>query len=176
MRHHATTLHPPGCIAGPERGCRLCCRAPCAVPSCAFLLPWKNTLSLPFPRLAGKLILVLRLCLRTSILPVPGNISPSPPYVRDRKRLFPQCREPCLFVGNSPHSRRTFRQKWKQGGTFAPPCPYIFVFAPPLLSARLSVIPDRPLPGRGSGIFPCPPPRARGCPLRWDLPRHRRPP
>ncbi|EEB35000.1 hypothetical protein DESPIG_00004 [Desulfovibrio piger ATCC 29098] len=66
------------------------------------LLPWKNTLSLPFPRLAGKLILVLRLCLRTSILPVLGNISPGPPYVRDRKRLFPQCREPCLFVRNSP--------------------------------------------------------------------------
>ena len=53
---------------------------PCS-PSCASFLPWKDMLSLSFPRLAGKPILVLWLCLRTSSLPVLTGMSNHPALV-----------------------------------------------------------------------------------------------
>lgn len=52
-----------------------------ALPSCASFLPWKDMLSLSFPRLAGKPILVLWLCLRTSSLPVLTGMSNHPDLV-----------------------------------------------------------------------------------------------
>lgn len=59
----------------------------------------------------------------------------------------------------------------------APSCPCSPVFCGAAsVRPALSAIPDRLGSGHGSGIFPCPPPRVRGCPPRWGRSRHRRPP
>lgn len=95
-----------------------------------FFPPVKDMLSLSFPRLAGKPILVLWLCLRTSSLPVLTGMSNLPALVSmtgwtgippvSGKKGFPVKRQSVQHTDFPP-------QEQKQGGASAPPCPYSLV-------------------------------------------------
>ena len=63
-----------------------------ALPSCASFLPWKDMLSLSFPRLAGKPILVLWLCLaHQHPACTHRHVDPSCHCVRGRMDRHPSC-------------------------------------------------------------------------------------
>lgn len=101
-------------------------------------------------------------------LPLPGG---------RRRQGIPRFRQNC-FMGRDtqpclPGPPGTKNRKVP----LAPSCPCSPVFCGAAsVRPALSAIPDRLGSGHGSGIFPCPPPRVRGCPPRWGRSRHRRPP
>lgn len=101
-----------------------------ALPSCASFLPWKDMLSLSFPRLAGKPILVLWLCLRPSSLPVLTGMSNHPDLVSVAgwTGIPPVSGKKSFFVKRQTVQHTNFPpQEQKQGGASAPPCPYSLV-------------------------------------------------
>lgn len=148
----------------------------CPAP-CAFFFPGKGVLSLPFPRRAGKPILVLQHCRVPDTLPAGRAWRICRCLLAGEGREYPRFRQNC-FMGRDtqpclPGPPGTKNRK----APLAPSCPCSPVFCGAAsVRPALSAIPDRLGSGHGSGIFPCPPPRVRGCPPRWGRSRHRRPP
>lgn len=100
-----------------------------ALPSCASFLPWKDMLSISFPRLAGKPILVLWLCLaHQHPACTHRHVEPSCPCVRSRMDRAPSCfGEERLLRKAAVRATYEPPQEQKQGGASAPPCPYSLV-------------------------------------------------
>lgn len=140
--------------------------------------PRKDFLTLPFPGRAGKSFPVRRSCLMHRHPGCSGG--------QHRTRVFP-----CTVRENGDRRRKgtpvppngtkalpLLRPGTKTGRSF---CPSLSIQPGPFRRAParpggLCASPDRHGPGHGSGIFPCPPPRAHGRLPRWGPSRHGRRP
>lgn len=140
--------------------------------------PRKDFLTLPFPGRAGKSFPVRRSCLMHRHPGCSGG--------QHRTRAFP-----CTVRenGGSPPEGHACSSQRHESLAAAPAWHQNREELLPLLSIQpgpfrraparpggLCASPDRHGPGHGSGIFPCPPPRAHGRLPRWGPSRHGRRP